>query len=57
MGLLHMGKAMQWLADLDQVLPDEDEVEHIPQEMVVANIRFSHMKLKEQQQCLVCSRC
>jgi hypothetical protein len=23
-------------------LPDEDEVEHIPQERVVADIRFSH---------------
>jgi Fungal specific transcription factor domain/Fungal Zn(2)-Cys(6) binuclear cluster domain len=38
-----VGKAMQWLADLeDEGLPDEDEVEHVPKERIVADIRFSH---------------
>jgi hypothetical protein len=38
-----VGKAMQWLADIeDEGLLGEDELDHIPKEHIVADVRFDH---------------
>jgi hypothetical protein len=38
-----VGRAIQWLADVEnEGLSDEDQLEHIPKERAVADVRFSH---------------